>query len=98
VCTVGFLRCAIELGYASPDQARRLYLWFYRGCGLGHSELLREAERFAAQIPPGKIGMAAIQEHLLRRRRSPGSAAHEVVFDEFASDAPSMALAFDATV
>ncbi len=83
----------IELGYATPDQARRLYLWFYRGCGLGQSELLREAERFAAQIPPGKIGMAAIQEHLLRHRRSPGSAAHEVEFDELASDSPSMALA-----
>ena len=23
----------VELGYATPDQARRLFLWFYRGCG-----------------------------------------------------------------
>jgi mitochondrial chaperone BCS1 len=72
----------IELGYATPDQARRLYLWFYRGCGMSHFELSREAERFAAQVPPHKIGMAAVQEHLLRHRRSPGPAAHEVVFDE----------------
>ncbi len=72
----------IELGHATPDQARRLFLWFYRGCGLGLSELHREAERFGAQVAPGKIGMAAIQEHLLRHRRSPGSAAHEAVFEE----------------
>ena len=83
----------IELGYATPDQAQRLYLWFFRGCGLGHSDLLREAERFAAQVPPGKIGMAAIQEHLLRHRHSPESAAHEVEFGEIAMDAPGLALA-----
>ena len=77
----------IELGYATPDQARRLYLWFYQGCGLAHSELCRAAERFAAQVTPGKIGMAAIQEHLLRHRRSPGSAAHEVVFDDMVPEA-----------
>jgi len=78
----------IELGYATPDQARRLYLWFYQGCGLSHSELSREAERFAAQVPESKIGMAAIQEHLLRHRRSPGSAAHEVVFEEIGVQEP----------
>jgi chaperone BCS1 len=71
----------IVLGYATRDQARRLYLWFYRGCGLCHSELCREADRFAAQVPPGRICMAAIQEHLLRHRRSPESAAHEAVFE-----------------
>jgi mitochondrial chaperone BCS1 len=87
----------IELGYATPDQARRLYLWFYRGCGLGHSELLHEAERFAAQVRPGRIGMAAIQEHLLRHRHSPESAAHEVEFDELAMDAPPLALACAVT-
>ncbi len=81
----------IELGYATPDQARRLYLWFFKGCGLSQSELCREAERFAAQVPPGKIGMAAIQEHLLRHRRSPGSAAHEIVFDEVGLE-PQMAV------
>jgi chaperone BCS1 len=83
----------IELGYATPDQARRLYLWFYRGCGLAQSALLREADRFAAQVIPGKIGMAAIQEHLLRHRHSPGSAAREVEFDEIAVDSPTTELA-----
>jgi chaperone BCS1 len=72
----------IELGYATSDQARRLFLWFFQECGLSHSELSREADRFAVQIPPGEIAMAAIQEHLLRHRRSPESASHEVVFDE----------------
>jgi hypothetical protein len=48
---------------------------------LCHSELCREADRFAAQVPPGRICMAAIQEHLLRHRRSPESAAHEAVFE-----------------
>jgi hypothetical protein len=76
----------IELGYATCDQARRLFLWFFQECGLSHSELAREADRFAAQVPPGKIAMAAIQEHLLRHRRSPGSASHEVVFDEIGSE------------
>ncbi len=87
----------IELGYATPDQARRLYLWFFRGCGLGQPDLLREAARFAAQVPPGKIGMAAIQEHLLRHRHSPESAAHEVEFGEIAMDAPALALACGET-
>ena len=54
----------IELGYATPDQARRLFLWFYRDSGLAVAELSREADRFAAQIPHGKLCMAAIQEHL----------------------------------
>src|SRR6516165_7419974 len=48
----------IELGYATPDQARRLFLWFYRGCGLGPTELTRLAERFAAQVPRGRVCMA----------------------------------------
>ena len=24
----------VELGHATPDQARRLFLWFYQGCGV----------------------------------------------------------------
>jgi chaperone BCS1 len=76
----------IELGYATSDQARRLFLWFFQECGLSHCELAREADRFAAQVPQGKIAMAAIQEHLLRHRRSPGSASHEVVFDEIGAE------------
>jgi chaperone BCS1 len=71
----------IELGYATPDQARRLFRWYYRDSGLSSEDLSRHASRFAAQVPEGKLCMAAIQEHLLRHRRSPEVAAHEVVFD-----------------
>ncbi len=73
-----------ELGYATPDQARRLFLWFYQGCGVNPAELGRQADVFADQVPPGRITMAAIQEHLLRHRHSPGVAVHEVVFEEIA--------------
>jgi chaperone BCS1 len=72
----------IELGHATPDQARRLFLWFYRDRGIGPAELGRLAEHFAAQVPPRKVCMAAIQEHLLRHRRNPEVAAHEAVFDD----------------
>jgi mitochondrial chaperone BCS1 len=72
----------IELDHATPDQSRRLFLWFYRGCGINPAELERLAERFAAQVPPGKVCMAAIQEYLLRHRREPEVAAHEAVFDD----------------
>ncbi len=71
----------MELGHATPDQARRLFLWFYRGCGIEMAELARLAEHFAAQVPREKVCMAAIQEHLLRHRRTPEAAAHEAVFD-----------------
>lgn len=72
----------IELGHATPDQARRLFLWFYRDSGIDPAERERLAAHFAAQVPPGKVCMAAIQEHLLRHRREPEVAAHEAVFDE----------------
>jgi chaperone BCS1 len=72
----------IELGHATPDQARRLFLWFYRGSGIDQAELDRLAAHFAAQIPTGKVCMAAIQEYLLRHRREPEVAAHEAVFDD----------------
>ncbi len=77
----------IELGHATPDQARRLFLWFYRDSGLCPSDLGGEADRFAAQVPHGKLCMAAIQEHLLRHRRTPEVAAHEVIFEEVSTDA-----------
>jgi chaperone BCS1 len=76
----------VELGYATPDQARRLFLWFYRDSGLAVEKLNREAELFAGQVPTGKLSMAAIQEHLLRHRRNPEAAAHEVVFEESVSE------------
>jgi mitochondrial chaperone BCS1 len=82
----------IELGYATFDQARRLYLWFYRGCGLSEHELCRAAERFAFQVPPGRISMAAIQEHLLRHRRSPEAAAHEALFESYGERSESEGL------
>jgi chaperone BCS1 len=72
----------VELGHATPDQARRLFLWFYQGCGIGPAALARQADSFAAQVPAGKITMAAIQEHLLRHRRAPEVAAHEAVFED----------------
>jgi chaperone BCS1 len=72
----------IELGNASPDQARRLFLWFYQDFEPAAEKLASLADRFAAQVPRNKICMAAIQEHLLRHRDAPEAAAHEVVFDE----------------
>jgi chaperone BCS1 len=72
----------VELGHATADQARRLFLWFYQGCGVSESELEALADRFAAQVPRGKICMAAIQEHMLRHRGAPEAAAHEVDFDD----------------
>jgi chaperone BCS1 len=72
----------IELSHATADQARRMFLWFYRDCGLVDAALEELADRFAAQVPRHKVCMAAIQEHLLRHRGEPEAAAHEVVFDE----------------
>lgn len=71
----------VELGNATPDQARRLFLWFFQGCGVAPAELESLAERFAAQVPRERTCMAAIQEHLLRHRGAPEAAAHEVDFD-----------------
>jgi chaperone BCS1 len=71
----------LELGHATGDQARRLFLWFYQGCGLTPSRRAELADLFATQVPRGKICMAAIQEHLLRHRDEPEAAAHEVDFD-----------------
>ena len=82
----------VELGHATPDQARRLFLWFYRDCGIGPAELGRLAEHFAAQVPPRKVCMAAIQEYLLRHRRDPEIAAHEAVFDDSGLDGEARGL------
>jgi mitochondrial chaperone BCS1 len=86
----------IELDHAEPDQARRLFLWFYRGCGISPAELECLAEQFAAQVPPGKVNMAAIQEYLLRNRREPEVAAHEAVFDDGLDGQAESALQSDA--
>ncbi len=74
-----------ELGFATPDQACRLFLWFYQGGGVSPAKLAIQADGFAAQIPPGRVTMAAIQEHLLRHRHAPEAAAHEVLFEEIAT-------------
>ncbi|MDR3621700.1 MAG: AAA family ATPase [Paludisphaera borealis] len=74
----------IELGNATRSQAKRLYGWFYQGCGLTDARLDELAERFAAQVPEGKVCMAAVQEHLLRHRGAPEAAAHEVDFGDVA--------------
>ena len=71
----------IELGNATADQARRLFLWFYQGCCATPARLAELADLFATQVPSGNICMAAIQEHLLRHRDEPEAAAHEVDLD-----------------
>jgi len=78
----GWVDLKLELGHAVPDQARRLFPWFYQDCGLSSCALESLADRFAAQVPRGKICMAATQEHLLRHRGAPEAAAHEVNFDD----------------
>jgi mitochondrial chaperone BCS1 len=72
----------IELANATRSQAKRLYAWFYQGCGLTDARLDELAERFASQVPEGKVCMAAVQEHLLRHRGAPEAAAHEVDFGD----------------
>jgi mitochondrial chaperone BCS1 len=76
----------LELGHAVPDQARRLFLWFYQDCGLSSCALRSLADRFTAQVPQGKVCMAAIQEHLLRHRGALEAVAHEVDFDDQLTD------------
>jgi hypothetical protein len=71
---------ALHLGNTSPDQARRLFTWFY--AGREHDPAIAElAEAFATKVPDGRICMAAIQEHLLRYRHDPEAAVREADFD-----------------
>ncbi len=65
---------SFHLGNTTPDQARRLFEWFYSG-GEPDPEVEYWAEIFALQVPEGRVCMAAIQEHLLRYRTDPESAA-----------------------
>jgi len=76
----------VELSHSTPEQARRIFLWFYQDCGLAAAELEDLAGRFAAEVPPNRVCMAAIQEHLLRHRGEPAAAAHEVDFEEATGD------------
>ena len=65
----------VDFTYATPDQARRLFLWFFRDAELTTGELAHLAGRFARTITTGNISTAAIQEHLVRHRDSPAEAA-----------------------
>lgn len=78
----------VTLGNATRSQARRLYRWFYRGCGLADARVDELAELFAEQVPEGEVCMAAVQEHFLRHRNSPEAAAHEVEFETTAAEEP----------
>ncbi len=84
----------IELGNATRSQARRLYGWFYQGCGLTDARIDELAERFASQVTECKVCMAAVQEHLLRHRGAPEAAAHEVDFGE---SAPALSINVEPT-
>ena|GEM_PF-6668262 len=78
----GWVDLKLELGHAVPAQAWWLFPWFYQDCGLSSCAVESLADRFGAQVPRGKIYMAAIQEHLLRYRGALEAAAHEVNFDD----------------
>jgi chaperone BCS1 len=65
----------VEFGYATRDQARRMFGWFYRGHSVGGERIDGFAEQFARTIPDGAhITPARIQEHFLRYRDDPESA------------------------
>src|SRR5207247_3077660 len=59
----------IEIGLATRDQARRLFVRFFPQAG-------REfASGFALAIPDRRLSMSALQTHLIRHAASPESAA-----------------------
>jgi chaperone BCS1 len=62
------------LGNTTPDQARRLFAWFYTA-GRPDPEVEHWARVFATRIPADELSMAAVQEHLLRYRTEPRAAA-----------------------
>ncbi len=68
---------SFHLGHTTPDQARRLFSWFYTG-GEPNSEIDALAKEFGDRIPTGQVCMAAIQEHLLRHRTDPEAAIREM--------------------
>ena len=76
----------IQLGNTTPDQARRLFVWFFQGCGLSRAELESPGRAVRRPGAARQVCMAAIQEHLLRHRGAPEAAAHEADFDDPASD------------
>lgn len=74
----------VDFGYATPDQARRLFLWFFRDVDQGGANLGWLASCFARAVG-GNVSMAAIQEHLLRYRNSPDDATTSLVLTELAA-------------
>jgi chaperone BCS1 len=77
---------SFHLGNTTRDQARRLFQWFYSG-GEDDPEVEFWAYLFANQILEGRFSMAAIQEHLLRYRTDPETAAFAL--DGGTSDGPA---------
>ncbi|MBY0396197.1 MAG: AAA family ATPase, partial [Thermoleophilia bacterium] len=71
---------SVHLSNTTPDQARRLFTWFYAGRESDPS-IDGLAREFARRVPEGRVCMAAIQEHLLRHRRDPEEAVREADFD-----------------
>jgi chaperone BCS1 len=65
---------SFHLGNTTRDQAQRLFQWFYSG-DEDDPEVEFWAHLFAARVPEGRLSMAAIQEHLLRYRTDPETAA-----------------------
>lgn len=63
----------VELGYATPDQARRMFTWFFTGHPLGEGWIGRLADSFASRLVT-ETTPAAIQEHFLRHRDDPAAA------------------------
>lgn len=64
---------SFHLGLASPDQARRLFAWFYTA-GAADAAIERLSAEFAARLAGHRPSPAAIQEHLLRHRENPDEA------------------------
>jgi mitochondrial chaperone BCS1 len=86
---------SFHLGNTTPDQARRLFEWFYTG-GERDLEIEFWADVFAARVPEGRVCMAAIQEHLLRFRTDPESAALMMGCDEIQGQPAETAYAASA--
>jgi chaperone BCS1 len=68
----------VDFTFATADQARRLFLWFFRDAELTAGELASLADAFATSITATDVSMAAIQEHLVQHRDSPARAAFSV--------------------
>jgi chaperone BCS1 len=65
---------SFHLGNTTPDQARRIFVWFYTGGELD-PDVERWAGEFAARVSGGDLSMAAVQEHLLQFRGDPETAS-----------------------